>query len=155
MKSIEILQIGLFGVLGLMIVALIFAPLPIGGMGFVPVIGVSWIVLMPIMPVVIILLAASFVLSGDTEDVTHYSMEDSWPQSHQSQPHNQSVSDEPETAFDTREPVEIIREQYENDEITHEEYEKRLSVLLDVDDEDELRERLEWVSKESDSTAKR
>ncbi|MCU4751839.1 SHOCT domain-containing protein [Halobacteria archaeon AArc-curdl1] len=40
----------------------------------------------------------------------------------------------------------MLKECYANGEITHEEYERRLQVLLDVDNSDELQRRLEGVT---------
>ena len=54
--------------------------------------------------------------------------------------------DESEWTASQSDPLEVLKESYATDEITHEEYERRLQVLLDVDSSDELQQRLEEVT---------
>ena len=58
-------------------------------------------------------------------------------------------SDDSKWTASQSDPLEVLKESYANGEITHEEYERRLQVLLDVDNSDELQQRLEEVTNDA------
>ena len=162
MNAVETLQY----VLGTILVLVIFAPLllatPIGGMGSLPFFGgdAIWMVtFLPILLPVLILLFVATILLAQSEDSTSVTSNENMvsatpntvvqptqtrPARSQPQQTNTSTASE----YDGTDPVEILRERYANGDITHEEYEMRLQVLLDADDTDELRERIEWASEQ-------
>ncbi|WP_049896364.1 SHOCT domain-containing protein [Natrialba chahannaoensis] len=135
MNGGNLLHIGLGGMLGLVVVALILTPLPIGGMGTVPVLGISGAYLGLLIPVIMVLIALVSITAGDTTIVEHdLSAHDA----------SQPAREEPHHEYDGREAMDILRDQYETGKIGHHEFEQRLKILLDADDANELRERLEW-----------
>ena len=59
------------------------------------------------------------------------------------EPTSSNRFDSTHTTPETADPLDVLQETYVNGEITHEEYEQRLQLLLDVDSIDELQERFE------------
>lgn len=143
MKAVQVLQIVLLGALGVVILLPMLALMPIGGFGSLPFLGSAAVpfttVLAPLL--VILLVATLFVTGGDAGDVrSEWSTQDAPTQS-------QAASRElqPKAEYDGKNPLEILQDRYASGELSHHEYERRLQVLLDADDADELRARLDGL----------
>lgn len=143
MKAVEVLQIVLLGALGVVILLPMLALMPIGGFGSLPLLGPAAVpfatVVIPLL--MILFVATMFVGDDDADDGrSGRSTRDALPQSHAV-----SGDQQPTAEYDGKNPLEILQDRYASGELSHREYERRLQVLLDADDANELRARLDGL----------
>lgn len=157
MKPVTVLQYVIWALFGVVILSPMLIATPIGGFGSLPFFGTTSLVFfLPVaMPILILLLIVTIVAGDDsTEWPKDGALSDSFESKFDSQGQTQPTDRSPiDTSYDGKDPIEILRDQYTNGEITHQEYERRLQLLLDADELDDLKERFEWM--DEDPTADR
>lgn len=153
MSALRALQYVLWTMLALAILAPVLLATPVGGLGSLPLFGgeIFWAMMFfPILlPILILLLVATIIISSNdrtTDGVMDNKTRTAQPRpsGHHSQRVGQPVPDETLGIP----PTEILRERYANGDISHEEYETRLQILLDTEGSDDLRDRIEWTDEQ-------